>query len=57
MVEALKNMTLAAMAPLKITFAWVDVMKVIAGPKDTERQQVERDRSLTFLMVDEIGPW
>jgi len=31
-------------------------MKVITGPNDTERQQVERDRSFTFLIVDEIGP-
>lgn len=56
MVVALKNMTEEATAPLRITFMSGDVMKVMTGPKDTERQQVDRDRSLTFLMVLEIGP-
>ena len=56
MVVALKNMTEAATPPFKITFISGDVIKVITGPKDTDRQQVERERSLTFLIVDEIGP-
>ena len=55
-MEALKNITVAATPPFRITFISGDVMKVITGPKDTERQQVERDRSFTFLIVDEIGP-
>lgn len=55
-VEALKSTTEYATAPFKITFESVDVMKVITGPKDTKRQHVESERSLTFLMVDEIGP-
>lgn len=56
MVEALRNITEDATAPFKITFISGDVMKVMTGPKDTERQQVESDRSFTFLIVDEIGP-
>ena len=57
MVEALKKITEDATAPLRITFISGDVMKVITGPKDTERQHVESERSLTFFIVDEIGPW
>lgn len=55
-MEALKNITEDATAPFKITFMSGEVMKVITGPKDTERQQVDRERSFTFLMVFEIGP-
>ena len=56
MVEALRNITVDATPPLTITFISGDVMKVITGPRDTERQQVERDRSFTFFIVEEIGP-
>lgn len=56
MVDALKNITEDATAPLMITFISGDVMNVMTGPRDTERQQVESERSLTFFMVDEIGP-
>lgn len=55
-MEALKKITDDATAPFKITFESVEVMNVITGPKDTERQQVERERSFTFFMVEEIGP-
>lgn len=55
-MEALKNITEDATAPFIITFMSGEVMKVITGPKDTDRQQVDRERSLTFLMVLEIGP-
>lgn len=56
-VVALRKMTVDATAPLRITFISGDVMNVITGPSDTERQQVDRERSFTFLMVDDIGPW
>ena len=56
MVEALKNITVEATAPFKITFKPGEVMKVITGPKDTDKQQVERESSFTFLIVLEIGP-
>ena len=56
MVVALRNITDAATAPLRTTFISGDVMKVMTGPSDTDRQQVDRERSFTFLMVVEIGP-
>lgn len=56
MVEALKNITVEATAPFKITFIPGEVMNVMTGPRETERQHVERDRSFTFFMVEEIGP-
>lgn len=55
MVEALKNITEDATAPLRITFVSVDVMNVMTGPKDTDRQQVERESSFTCFRVFEIG--
>ncbi|KAL9260100.1 hypothetical protein AKJ16_DCAP03281 [Drosera capensis] len=56
-VEALRMITVDATAPFRMTFISGEVMKVITGPKDTERQQVERESSFTFLIVEEIGPW
>lgn len=55
-MEALKNITEDATAPFMMTFMSGDVMKVITGPNDTERQQVDKERSFTFFMVLEIGP-
>lgn len=55
-MEALKNITDDATAPFRMTFISGDVINVMTGPRDTERQQVERDRSFTFFMVLEIGP-
>lgn len=31
-------------------------MKVMTRPNETDKQQAERDRSLTLLMVFDIGP-
>lgn len=56
-MEALSKITVDATAPLRITFISGDVINVMTGPRDTERQQVDRDKSFTFLMVEEIGPW
>ena len=56
MVDALRKITVDATAPLRITFMSGEVMNVMTGPSETERQHVERDKSFTFFMVDEIGP-
>lgn len=56
MVDALQKITKDDTAPLRIMSIWGDARKVNTGPKDTERQQVVRERSFTFFMVDEIGP-
>ena len=55
-MEALRKITVEATAPFMITLSPGEVMKVMTGPRETERQQVERERSLTFFMVEEIGP-
>lgn len=55
-VEALKSITDDATAPFRMTLLSGDVMKVMTGPRDTERQKVERDISFTFFMVLQIGP-
>lgn len=56
MVEMLRTMTVEATAPFMIIFMSGDVMKVMTGPNEAERQHVESERSFTFLMVLDIGP-